>query len=59
MCIRDRIYAMHLDYNCIMVRDATTTFTKHKEAFLDNAELLWCRVLNTDEVIAELEALKP
>jgi ureidoacrylate peracid hydrolase len=53
------IYAMHMDYNCVIVKDASTTFTKHKEAFLDNAELLWARVLTTDEVIAELEALKP
>jgi len=53
------IYAMHLDYNCVMVKDATTTFTKYKEAFLDNAELLWCRVLTADEVLAELEALRP
>jgi hypothetical protein len=30
-----------------------------KEEWLKRTEMLWGRVLTTDEVIAELEALKP
>jgi len=53
------IMAMHMDYNCVEVNDATTTFTKNHDNFLSNAELLWARILTTDEVVTELDALKP
>lgn len=53
------IDAFHRDFNPIMAINATTTFTGMKEEWLKRTEMLWGRVLTTDEVIAELEALKP
>lgn len=53
------IDAFHRDFNCIMVMDATTTFTPNKEVWMAHTEMLWGRILTTDEVIAELEALAP
>ena len=51
------IDAFHRDFNPIMVINATTTFTNMKHEWLKRTELLWGRVLTTDEVIAELDAL--
>jgi ureidoacrylate peracid hydrolase len=60
MCVgTTMIHGMHWDYICVMAEDAIQTFSPYHEAFLDLSELLWSRVLTTDEVIAELDALKP
>jgi len=53
------IDAFHRDFNCVMAMDATTTFTPNKEVWLAHTELLWGRILTTDEIITELEALAP
>ncbi len=53
------IDAFHRDFNPIMAIDCTTTFTEWKNEWLARTEMLWGRLLTTDEVIAELEALAP
>ncbi len=53
------IDAFHRDFNPVMAINATTTFTGMKQEWLKRTELLWGRVLTTDEVISELEALLP
>lgn len=47
----------HRDFNCVMAMDATTTWTSNKEVWMAHTELQWGRVLTTDEIITELEAL--
>jgi ureidoacrylate peracid hydrolase len=53
------IDAFHRDFNPVMAIDSTTTFTDFKQEWLTRTELLWGRVLTTEEVIAELKALAP
>jgi ureidoacrylate peracid hydrolase len=53
------IDAFHRDFNPVLAIEATTTFTPFKQEWLEKTELLWGRVMTTDEVIKELDLLAP
>ncbi len=53
------VEAHHRDFNTIIAVDSTDTPLPSKQDTLSLMELYWARALTADEVIAELEALKP
>ena len=51
--------AHHRDFNTVIAVDCTDTPLPSKEDTLSLMELYWARALTADEVVVELEALKP
>ncbi len=60
MCVHETLVgAFHKDYNCVLAMDATAGRYWPQEDWYAFEEYMYSRVLTTDEIIVELEALAP
>lgn len=60
VCVRNTLIdGFHRDFNVVLAMDATEGFSPNKDAIFQGIEMLYGRVLTTEEIIAELNALAP